>query len=972
MKKGNKKSRKIGEGNNILKLVLIGLIGIVLICLIGLSLISAYVEDTCCYLPSGKGGCDDNNIFHVLVCQNVGESCLKWRYLRTCPSPLTCSNGNCIACAQKTCIQLGKQCGGPYSNGCGGTVTCPTCPTGKTCNANGQCVAICNSQTCTTTNPCKTATCGVSGGCQITDESDETICAFTSGTEKNGVCKTGECVLKLKYYDALDKVCLGYTFSVECDFGVPFLGCVNAVHEGGICNFIKYEGTKSIWNCTAQKEGLQKNYCNIFDLSGDAKCKAQTNEIMPTIVDKCGNDIENPEEDNEKICSYSYMTGSNQGCQDKEKEFLMPSSGTCPTSPKGLGECQPEFIIGTPGPSPSVGPSFYLYSPIIAEKDKGCIDALNIILKEGKIIEKKEYESTDDLLNKRLNNLPTGVLNKLKKLIESMREGAISYNDMENFLNDKTFTLDTINVPKTRDCKWGNSWFGDMKTSQYNAPTKVAIFKLNGAYMLFKQKGNQKEKTGHPNDKEGIYNKKDCTYPGETLRTGPKEISIDTRWYFIGIFSDNQPMDEILSTTEEDISNAERNAQELEFILHLIPLGYATDLASQGDWPSAIVWGGIDIVFLAAPVKGLPAGLSKTLNLGADVISVSLAVPGAINIYQGDPNFADVISVLIASGIGGKVTYTTVRYGINTPKGQEILAKLKKGGGCFKKDPFEGDYLGQGKTLPIDKKKDPCCNLGGGKVCGIPSSPSCDFSIGDNVIFFLGGKETVGKITGVSTGQITKVSTNMHGLKGNNPITINKEFLRYLNSEELSRYPDLRGKGLGCRQTIKLAETKEWVLNELANDPMEKEIIEALQNPKERSDFINRRINKNNVPGLDIREVAPGYVDNGQVYVDNGMPGTAEEYSIATIRRQYPGSSIYNAGAIIGDRMFLEGPYDMLSASKQLKLTKEFMHEYHFWKARKNWGTRSAIPLISDCNNVVDTPARSLDMFIQFMSMGGK
>jgi len=54
---------------------------------------------------------------------------------------------NCLnalgTCTPKTCASLGAACGTP-SDGCGGTLSCGTCPTGKACNASYQCVVPSN------------------------------------------------------------------------------------------------------------------------------------------------------------------------------------------------------------------------------------------------------------------------------------------------------------------------------------------------------------------------------------------------------------------------------------------------------------------------------------------------------------------------------------------------------------------------------------------------------------------------------------------------------------------------------------------------------------------------------------------------------------------------------------------------------------------------------------------------------------
>jgi hypothetical protein len=43
------------------------------------------------------------------------------------------------SCTPATCQSLGKQCG-TWPDGCGGTLNCGTCPSGYTCNPNGQCI----------------------------------------------------------------------------------------------------------------------------------------------------------------------------------------------------------------------------------------------------------------------------------------------------------------------------------------------------------------------------------------------------------------------------------------------------------------------------------------------------------------------------------------------------------------------------------------------------------------------------------------------------------------------------------------------------------------------------------------------------------------------------------------------------------------------------------------------------------------
>ena len=50
----------------------------------------------------------------------------------------SCKAGACV-CTPTTCVLLGKSCG-TAPDGCGGTLTCPSCADGKTCSAGGACV----------------------------------------------------------------------------------------------------------------------------------------------------------------------------------------------------------------------------------------------------------------------------------------------------------------------------------------------------------------------------------------------------------------------------------------------------------------------------------------------------------------------------------------------------------------------------------------------------------------------------------------------------------------------------------------------------------------------------------------------------------------------------------------------------------------------------------------------------------------
>ncbi len=106
------------------------------------------------YCPDGKfcdpsiGECGDtcfpNCLGKVCGSNGCGGSC------GICPTGQTCNaNGQCVAqCIPKTCTQLEKNCGN-WNNECGTIIYCGTCPTGQTCSATGWCGAQCIPKTCT-------------------------------------------------------------------------------------------------------------------------------------------------------------------------------------------------------------------------------------------------------------------------------------------------------------------------------------------------------------------------------------------------------------------------------------------------------------------------------------------------------------------------------------------------------------------------------------------------------------------------------------------------------------------------------------------------------------------------------------------------------------------------------------------------------------------------------------------------------
>lgn len=108
-------------------------------------------ENQCCNPGCDSKECGDDG------CGGICGQCTQF------PNSYCDGMGHC-ACGSDTCTILGKECGGPYSDGCGGTVVCPVCSVcGETC-LSGTCLftacvgKYCGSDECG-------GICGICGDC---------------------------------------------------------------------------------------------------------------------------------------------------------------------------------------------------------------------------------------------------------------------------------------------------------------------------------------------------------------------------------------------------------------------------------------------------------------------------------------------------------------------------------------------------------------------------------------------------------------------------------------------------------------------------------------------------------------------------------------------------------------------------------------------------------------------------------------
>jgi len=96
------------------------------------------VKGTCNNGTSVQDYCSSTSLLKEYKC--VERDCALNSY--NCPTGQTCSDGACISnttCTPTTCLKINMNCG-TWNNGCGGTINCGSCLSGKVCNSNGRCI----------------------------------------------------------------------------------------------------------------------------------------------------------------------------------------------------------------------------------------------------------------------------------------------------------------------------------------------------------------------------------------------------------------------------------------------------------------------------------------------------------------------------------------------------------------------------------------------------------------------------------------------------------------------------------------------------------------------------------------------------------------------------------------------------------------------------------------------------------------
>ena len=200
------------------------------------------------------------------ICLQCGADPERFCHGTCCTAPQTCGGGGTPgicgspACTPTTCVAQGKTCG-PIPDGCGGTISCGTCPVNMVCQ-DGQCA------TCATEgSPC--AGDGVCcGGVCCRDELIDpvgTCCASRNRCCGRDCCTEGEAC------DQRFLMCVPCTKEGECQNPVPFCVCcpgLDLLCDGEGCRCVPKPVACPAGNCTATSCGTG---CTCVSLGGGAK-----------------------------------------------------------------------------------------------------------------------------------------------------------------------------------------------------------------------------------------------------------------------------------------------------------------------------------------------------------------------------------------------------------------------------------------------------------------------------------------------------------------------------------------------------------------------------------------------------------------------------------------------------------------------------------------------------------------------------
>ncbi|TSC94058.1 MAG: Uncharacterized protein CEN87_654, partial [Parcubacteria group bacterium Licking1014_1] len=260
--------------------------------------------------------CQSGNVFQnykTYTCNNPGatnSNCtnlIQTQLRQTCSTNQTCSNGACvnvtIACNANSDCGISGYTGSPYCQGGDVYQNYKT----YVCHNSGTADSVCTNvsvsqlkQNCGQDAYTSNYRCSgnivqrekLDKGCSINACFSNSVWENYQTCSASQTCSNAQCVnnsLSLISSSAPASVYIGDNFQIKCNFGINNLPCIAPTHGGKGCAFVSFQGNGAVFNCVAEKLGLQANTCNIFSYPQDSRCTpVQTNSIQSTnVLDRC-------------------------------------------------------------------------------------------------------------------------------------------------------------------------------------------------------------------------------------------------------------------------------------------------------------------------------------------------------------------------------------------------------------------------------------------------------------------------------------------------------------------------------------------------------------------------------------------------------------------------------------------------------------------------------------------------------------
>jgi hypothetical protein len=317
------------------------------------------------YIPFRFVVGEASNIIDLSNLCNLNNICDGDETIINCPQDC----GEISECVPKTCDELGRQCGGG-DDGCGGTVTCGTCPAGSSCNSTGQCVA---SATCMSmgdlNNDCvinaldlqivisnfgKTTSVGDVNGDGVVNALDLQVIQSNFGKTCTGCSGGGApvgCVAKT--CSQLGKTC--GTWDNGCNKGVNALGCITCP-TGSSCNSTGQcvssgGGGGGVLRCTDSDANAQYSDGNNPFVKGTTK-GYNLREVYGSVTDVCVDSTKIMEAFCQADGKHYAVTNTlcANGCTDGA---CKSSGGSCTDSDNGLNYSVKGFVTFSSGGIPT-------------------------------------------------------------------------------------------------------------------------------------------------------------------------------------------------------------------------------------------------------------------------------------------------------------------------------------------------------------------------------------------------------------------------------------------------------------------------------------------------------------------------------------------------------------------------------------------------------------------------------------------